>query len=197
MTRARVPLAIAALGALLVWLAPAERTLGDGIRWVYVHVGLVWAGTVALGAAGVAGVALVATGWARLCAWVHATWRAGLAAFALGVGFSMIAARVNWGGVFLAEPRMAASLRILAVAAIAQVTATWIARPRATGLLAAAALALLAWDVGGAELVMHPRDPVRTATSSAIQWMFALAFAVAAALTAWMIAALGARSRTR
>ena len=93
MTRARVPLAIAPLGALLVWLAPAERTLGDGIRWVYAHVGLVWA--------------------------------------------------------------------------------------------------------GGAELVMHPRDPVRTATSSAIQWTFALAFAVAAALTAWMIAALGARSRTR
>jgi hypothetical protein len=57
--------------------------------------------------------------------------------------------------------------------------------------------ALLVWGVGGAELVMHPRDPVRTATSAAIQWTFALAFAVAAALTAWTIAVLGARSRTR
>ena len=197
MTRAWVPLALATLGALLVWLAPAERSLGDGIRWVYVHVGLVWAGTVALGAAGLVGVALLATGRAALASWVQAAWRAGLAAFALGVGFSMIAARVNWGGVFLAEPRMAASLRFLALAAIAQVVATWLARPRATGLLAAATLALLVWDVGGAELVMHPRDPVRTATSAAIQWTFALAFAVAAALTAWTIAVLGAHSRTR
>jgi hypothetical protein len=73
--------------------------------------------------------------------------------------------------------------------------ATWIARPRTAGLLAALTLALLVRDVGGAELVMHPRDPVRTATSAAIQWTFALSFAVAAALTAWMIVALGARSR--
>jgi hypothetical protein len=90
-TRSRVPLALVMLGALLVWLAPAERSLGDGIRWVYVHVGLVWAGTVALGVAGVAGVALAAVGQAALAAWVQPTWRAGLAAFALGVGFSMIA----------------------------------------------------------------------------------------------------------
>ena len=92
---------------------------------------------------------------------------------------------------------MAASLRFLALAAIAQVVATWIARPRTVGLLAAATLALLVWDVGGAELVMHPRDPVRTATWAAIQTTFALAFDVAAALTAWTIAVLGARSRTR
>jgi len=44
-----VPLLLVVLGMLVVWLAPAERTLGEGIRWVYVHVALVWAGTLALG----------------------------------------------------------------------------------------------------------------------------------------------------
>lgn len=97
----------------------------------------------------------------------------------------MIAARVNWGAVFLAEPRMAASLRFLALAVIIQVVATWVAQPRLTGLLAAATVALLLWDVGGAQLVMHPHDPVRRATSPAIQWTFGLCFATATALTAW------------
>jgi hypothetical protein len=109
----------------------------------------------------------------------------------------MIAARVNWGAVFLAEPRMAASLRFLALAVIVQVVAGWIARPRATALLACLTFVLLLWDVGGAELVMHPRDPVRTATSAAIQWTFACTFAIATALTAWMVMTLRASAGSR
>jgi len=120
-----------------------------------------------------------------------------LVVFGLGIVFSMIAARVNWGAVFLAEPRMAASLRFVALAAILQVIASWIERPRVVGALAAATLVLLVWDVGMAQLVMHPRDPVRTATSSAIQWTFALGFALAAAGTVWTVRLLRPRPIAR
>lgn len=113
---------------------------------------------------------------------------------ALGVGFSMIAARINWGAVALEEPRMEASLRFLAVAAIGAVAGGWVARPRVTSVLAIATFALLLWDVGGAQLVMHPRDPVRTATSAAIQATFGLCFTMATALTAWMVVALRPRT---
>jgi hypothetical protein len=179
-----------AAGAALVCVAPAERTLGAGIRWVYVHVGLVWAGTLALGIAASVGAAATVTARRDLERWVWAVWQAGLAAFALGVVFSMIAARINWGAVFLEEPRMAASLRFLACAAIIHVLAGWVARPRVTGALAVLTFGLLLWQVGSAPLVLHPRDPVRTATSSAIQWTFAGSFAIAAALTLWTVLAL-------
>lgn len=182
-----LPLALVAVGAAVVCLGPTERTLGEGIRWVYVHVALVWAGSLALTLAGIGGVAVLASGRATGAAWVRAAWHAGLVVFALGIAFSMVAARINWGAVFLAEPRMAAALRFLALAAIVAVIGTWVTRPRVTGALAAATLMLLAWDVGGAQLVMHPRDPVRTATSVAIQGTFALSFAIAVALTAWGI----------
>ena len=178
-----VPLALVALGALVVWIAPAERTLGEGIRWVYVHVALVWAGTLALGIAAAGGLVVLASG--RPAGWVRAAWHAGLGAFALGIAFSMAAAYVNWGAVFLAEPRMAASLRFLAIAVILAVVGTWLVGPRSTGALAAMTFALLFWEVGRAELVMHPHDPVRTATSTAIQSTFAVCFTIAAALTAW------------
>jgi hypothetical protein len=168
-----------------------ERTLGAGIRWVYVHVALVWSGALALALAATAAGLLLATGRLALAGWVQAVWRAGLAVFALGIGFSMVAASVNWGRVFLAEPRMAASLRFLAVAVILQVFATWWPRPRVIAALALATFAWFAWDVGGAQLVMHPRDPVRTATSVGIQATFALGFALAAALTVWLALTTG------
>lgn len=194
MRRWWTPLALTLLGATVALLAPAERTLGDGIRWVYVHVGLVWAGSLALGVAAAGGGVLLVTGRPRLDATVRAVWWAGLAAFALGVAFSMVAARINWGAVALEEPRMAAALRFLAVAVIAAVAGAWIARPRVTAVLAIATFALLVWDVGGAQLVMHPRDPVRTATSVAIQATFALCFVIATALTAWLALALRPRA---
>lgn len=43
-----VPWVLLAAGGGLVASAPAEHTLGAGIRWVSPHVGLVWAGTLAL-----------------------------------------------------------------------------------------------------------------------------------------------------
>ncbi len=182
----RIPLVLSAAMAVLVWLAPAERTLGDGIRWVYVHVALVWAGSLGLGIAALLGLGAVATGSRALAAWTAVVGRCGLAAFALGVVFSMVAARVNWGAVTLWEPRMAASLRFVALAVIAQGVMLWTG-PRLTGVLAVVTAALLVLDVGGAPLVMHPRDPVRTATSAAIQLTFAGGFAVATALLFWSI----------
>lgn len=185
-----VPWLLIAAGLVLVAIAPAERMLGAGIRWVYPHVGLVWAGTLALALAAAVGAATTISGRRDWEPWVWAAWRAGLAAFTLGVVFSMIAARVNWGAVFLQEPRMAASLRFLACAAIIHVLASWAARPRVTGALALATCVLLFWLVGSAELVLHPRDPVRTATSQAIQWTFAASFVLATALTVWTTLAL-------
>ncbi len=109
-----------AVGLALVGLAPTERSPGGRIRWVYVYVALVGAGTLALALAGTGGL----------------------------------------------------------------------------GVLATATFALLLWDVGGARLVMHPSDPVRTASSAAIQATFALSFAIAAAFTGWTVWLLG-RSHDR
>lgn len=179
--------------ALVVALAPEERTLGDGIRWVYVHVGLVWAGGLGLGLAGALGLLALGTGRSDAADWSTTVGRAGLVAFGLGVAFSMVAASVNWGAVSLWEPRMAASLRFLALAVIIQVTAAWVPQPRVTGALAMATAALLFLDVGGAPLVMHPRDPIRTATSTHIQGTFVATFAIATALLGWGILRLRPR----
>ena len=137
--RAGIHLVLLGWWAVLVWLAPAERTLGGGIRSVYVHVGLVWAGPAYGGVAALPG------------------------------------ARADRAGDRL--PGTPARVR----------------PPRSPP----ARPLLLAWDVGGARLVMHSHDPIRTATSSAIQWTFATSFALAAALDAWTVIALRAHPRPR
>ncbi len=50
--------------------------------------------------------------------------------FAVGFVLSLAAAQVNWGAVFLAEPRVAGALRGLAVALLVQVANAWLPWPR-------------------------------------------------------------------
>ncbi len=83
-----IAIALLGLGAMLEWHAAVERTLGEGIRWVYVHVALVWAGSLALAVAGLADLVVVISGRPGSAGWVQAAWRAGLVAFALGIAFS-------------------------------------------------------------------------------------------------------------
>ena len=52
---------LAALAAATVWLAPAEQTMGEGIRIVYIHVALIWTAMVALAATAVLGAAAAAS----------------------------------------------------------------------------------------------------------------------------------------
>lgn len=76
---------------------------------------------------------------------------------------------------------------------IVQVLAGWISDRRLWGALALGAFVLLMWEIEGAQLVMHPRDPVRTASSLAIQLTFAASFAIATAITAWTTRLFDAR----
>ncbi|MCP4417379.1 MAG: hypothetical protein GY805_12210 [Chloroflexi bacterium] len=63
-----IPLALLAGVALVILLAPEERTLGSGIRSVYLHVGLVWVGLLGFGVTTVLGTAVLLT---KKLAWLR------------------------------------------------------------------------------------------------------------------------------
>lgn len=181
-------LTLIAIGvALLLWLAPAERTLGTGMRSVYLHVGLIWAGIAGFGVAGLLGLAVLFTndprweGWAQRAGWVACGF------FAAGFLSSMLASQINWGGVFLAEPRNRSALMVLSVALIVQIWGTWPVPQRLKGALRVALVAIFVWSNVTTPLVLHPRNPIGNSTSSAIQsaflGIFLLFFAAGALLT--------------
>lgn len=178
---------------VVILLAPEEATLGEGIRIVYVHVALIWAGMAGLIlAGGLGGLALWRSRprvyrWMTVVAWV------GLLLFGAGVGTSLIAEVVNWGGIAWNEPRTAANLNLLAVATIAQVAASWIDRPRPAALLNIAVAAAVVWTTVTTELQLHPADPVGGSGSVAIRLTFYGLFALTVLVGAWLIWAVNRR----
>ena len=182
--------ALALAAGILLWLAPAEKTLGQGIKIVYVHVAFMWAGMLCLTLAGVLGGGVLL--WARQTwqPWAHAIGWVGLGLFAAGVGMSLLAAHINWGGIFWAEPRMLAALNILAIGVIVQNANGWLPGLRVRGLLNVGLAAFLTWSVLSTPLILHPRNPIHSSASLAIQLTFVGLFvlcSLAAAVVVWAV----------
>lgn len=174
-------LAVAALAALIVWAAPEERTLGAGIKWVYVHVALTWTGMTGLIVAGVLG-ALVVLGRDRKAnatlPWAHAVGAVGLGFLSVGAVISGIAALVNWGGIALDEPRMNATLQIIVAAFGVVVLAGTGLAARWKGLLFTLLPIFMFASLTLTPLILHPRSPIWTSTSLGIQATFVALYAL-------------------
>lgn len=180
-------LGLALLAAGVVAFSPVERTLGAGIRWVYVHVALTWTGLTGLALAAGVGGWVAATGRAAALPWARALLLVGLAFFAAGAAMSVLAAWVNWGGIALDEPRMTANLQILAAGVGVFLLAPGLRGPRWQGL-ALVGLLVFGWlALSFTPLVLHPRSPIATSTSPAIQATFAVLFALCALAAAGLV----------
>jgi hypothetical protein len=187
----RVPWAIlgglVTAAAISVWLAPEEATLGQGIKSVYLHVALIWAGMAGLSVAGVLGLGVLLTAheglqrWARTIGWVA------LALFAAGLVTSFVAAMVNWGGVFLAEPRYLSASNVLVLGLVVQVSNHWLPWIRVRGTLSALLVAYLGWSMATTPSVLHPDNAARASSSVAIQSTFFGLFILACLAGAWVV----------
>ena len=185
-----IPVALLLSVFLLIAFGPEERTLGSGIRSVYLHVGLIWTGLIWFGGTAVFGLGLLFTEkpiWRR---WLPPVSWVALGFYAAGVFTSMIASANNWGAVFLQEPRMAAALNGLAVAIILLVLGSWQPWPRLRGALAASIVFVLLWFNFSAELVLHPQNPITNSDATPIRLTFFLVttlFVLLAGWTVWLL----------
>lgn len=182
-----IPAALIVALAVIVWLAPNEKTLGEGIKSIYVHVTLTWTGMFGLTVAGLLGLVTLANGSQRIDAWAQTIGWVALALFAAGLIMSLVAAQVNWNGIFWAEPRTAAAMQIVAVALVAQILSTWVRWIRLRGFLHVAVAAFMTWMMLRTQLVLHPRSPIVTSDSTGIQATFAALFVLCLAVAAWVV----------
>ena len=182
-----VPAVLIVALAAIVLLAPDEKTLGQGIKSIYVHVTLTWTGMFGLTVAGLLGLVTLANGSQRIDSWAQTIGWVALALFAAGLVMSLVAAQVNWNGVFWAEPRTNAALQIVAVGLIVQILNTWLRSTRLRGALHLGVLVFMTWTMWRTELVLHPRSPIVTSDSMAIQATFASLFALCLAASAWVV----------
>ena len=190
---AAVPTAVIALccvlvlAALLVWLGPDEKTLGSGIKAVYVHVSLTWAGLIGYVAAGLLGLAALA--WQRADSWRQTVGWVAFGFYVSGVAVSALASKINWGAVFWQEPRMVTSLNMLAVALLLLTANLFVPWRWLRGLLSASLPVIIIWSNLRAPLVLHPDNAVRASTATGIQLTFMgmlLLMLLAESILVWM-----------
>ncbi len=157
--------------ALLLWISPVEHSLGSGIKSVYVHVALTWTGMTVLILAGILGMVVGFTGHPVLHVWLQALGRVGMLFYALGFTASLLSAKINWGAVFWAEPRVQASLKVVVAFGLVLLLAP-VLPERHRGWLYGLLAGFMVISVYRAALVMHPKNPIGLSTSVAIQLTF-------------------------
>lgn len=175
------------IGALILINAPAEQTLGRGITSIYVHVAFIWTGLTGLTLSVVLGVLVVWKQSLRLQSWAHTITTIGLFAFLVGMALSLVAARVNWGGVLLDEPRFRNSLNVVAVTVIVLVLTTWVHNIRLRGLLHVIPGIYVMQTILFTRLVLHPPSPTVMASVTSIQIVFFSLFAICLFCCAWLV----------
>jgi hypothetical protein len=196
-----LPLAAAGLFCLLlVWvvLAPAEASLGNVVKLVYVHGALVWAGLLTFTLAGGLGlIALVV----RRPVWYRATRAASVAALVVWVIYAISAMAVTgltWGQIIAwNEPRVQASGLILVAALLLALVARLVDQRdfyAAVNLV----LGIVIWIVvRQAQVIRHPVNPIGESGSAAIQVFYLLIMLTVAGLAAVLVAWLWARAELK
>lgn len=187
-----VPAAIVVAAVLLVIFGPEERALGAGIKIVYVHVALTWAGMTGLGVAAAlgAGVILFDSRRSTLESKMLTTGRVATGVYTAGFIVSLAAEQINWGGIYWSEPRTISAMQITAVALIVQVVNAWLSGgiwySRLRGLLSVALFGFVLLR-GRVESLLHPDNAASDSGSPAIQLTFVALFALCCMGMAWAV----------
>lgn len=158
-----------AASVLLALGAPAEETLGQAVKLVYIHAALMWVAFGLLTLSGLLGGLYFVRRSPRVFSWSGASMIVAVALL-LGTGsLGLITAKITWGGVFWAEPRLMMLGQILVIG----IAAVFVARTVGESLPAAGAAAVAAaaaWVLLlRTERVIHPVSPIFSSDSAAIK----------------------------
>jgi hypothetical protein len=174
------------LQMIILWQSPEEKTIGVGIKPVYLHVSFTWTGMVLLLGTAILGLIVLFKGTEQIAGWQRTFLLSALWFYGLGFLISMYASWLNWGGIPFQEPRIQGTLNVM-VAAIA----VWLLREilnsrRIQGILGWIPLAFMLTAREGSRMVLHPDNPVATSPLS-IKLTFFLMFGLAILLSVWFI----------
>jgi heme exporter protein C len=183
----------ASMALLILALMPAEKTLGQVIKIVYLHGALSRAGMLGFAAAGVAAGAYLVRPRPQIIRWAVALLVSGWCFWAAHFLVSMPATRLTWGPwVAWGEPRVSMTLQI-AVAGLVVLGASALIRESRFTAVAIALLALtIAVMAARTGVLRHPLDPIGTSPSATLRFVYLLLLLPIVAsmfLIAWRLAA--------
>jgi len=164
-----------AAAAVILLLMPAEKTLGQVIKIVYLHGALSRAGMVGLLAAGVAAVVFLVTGRPGPAKWAHGLLLSGWGFWTAHFLVSMPATRLTWGPwIAWGEPRVTMTLQMIVAGLVVIIVSYLVGNEK----FSAAATVLLAVAMGfmvvGTGVLRHPLDPIGESPSTWLRLVYLL-----------------------
>jgi hypothetical protein len=183
----------ASIALLILALMPAEKTLGQVIKIVYLHGALSRAGMLGFAAAGIAAGVYLVRPRPQIIRWAVALLVSGWSFWVAHFLVSMPATRLTWGPwIAWGEPRVAMTLQIAAAGLVVLGVSALLREPRFTAIaiaLLALTIAVMAARTG---VLRHPLDPIGTSPSATLRFIYLLLLLPIVAsmfLIAWRLAA--------
>lgn len=167
---------------LTLLAAPAERTLGTLIRWVYAHASITQVALILFLVAALLALLFLLRRppHPTLYLWVEVAGWLALLLWLVGFLLSTIPAKLTWGvWVDFAEPRTQLTLRVLAVGVLFFVLTRWLHSPRFTAIAQIALSAAVLFLNRNTGVVRHPLNPMGEAATPAIPLSYGLIFLIA------------------
>jgi hypothetical protein len=159
------------LAILFATIAPLEKTLGTNARFVYFHGAWVWAGMLSFLAASVMGLLALILRRTDLHRWSQTWGRVGLIYWVLFLPMSLAVMQLNWGGLFLDEPRWQIPLNLAIVGVLLQIGLSFFPLQwTSIGNLLFGFL-FFGW-MRGTDAVLHPDSPIFNSDARGIQIFF-------------------------
>lgn len=182
----------AVTAAVVLWAMPAEKTIGDVIKLVYLHGALSRAGMIGFWLAGLAGAAYLVTRRRGLAQWCEGLLVSGWGFWVAHFIVSMPATRLTWGPwIAWGEPRVTMTLQIAAVGLVSIVITRLLNSARFTAATAALLALAVAWLAAQTGVLRHPLDPIGASPSNTLRLGYLLLLAPVVggmALVAWRLA---------
>lgn len=154
--------------AALLWLSPAEATLGNTVKIVYLHGALQRVAVLMYLVAGALGIAQFVWKRAPLACWTQAAMEMAIGLWIGHFVVSLPAQVLAWGGITLSEPRVVSALWIMVGTCAVYAIARWMHQPVWLGIAALLNALVVLVILRGAVNVLHPFNPIFGSDSPAI-----------------------------
>lgn len=154
------------LALVVAWFAPTEETLGEAVKLIYLHAGLIYACLALLTGIALLGLVNIVVARGFLREWLWPVKVATLSFWVIYLLTSLIAMQLTWGAIVWAEPRLLLGASLFLVLLAAYVASTVVRSPRLTGLLDLASGAVVWILISRVPTIMHPSgSPIRSSPS--------------------------------
>ncbi len=166
----------------LLYLSPAEATLGNVVKLVYAHGAAERVSMYAYLLGGGLGLVALAIKNASLARWAQAVAETAIVFWLAQFIISAPAQVLAWGAFTLDEPRVSGALWILALTILVYLVARWVGENGWMALAAIANAVIVMTVLRGEIDILHPVDPIIGSDSMAIKLFYAAIVLVAGIL---------------